>query len=162
MKRAARRRAIVKLYAALKSRDFDAREHALFQLAMLFRLSHRDAASRQREDYETDSLPRELLRIRLHDKDKREAGEEIAKLMRDYPESRGSAIWALSQMEAKYGVLPIMLLCMKEDDPPTDEVIQQAEAALLAWVDSGEIDEENLRMWPGLSDEELGIEPRYT
>ena len=160
MKRALRRRAMAKLYAALKSPDFDTREHALFQLAMLFRLSHRDAANRQHEDYETDSLPRELLRIRLYDKDKKKATVEIANLMRDFPESRGSAVWALSQMEAKYGVFPVLLLCMKEDDPPTEEVREQAEAALLAWLESGEIDEENRRMWPGLSDEELGIESR--
>ena len=160
MKRAARRRAIVKLYAALKSHDFDAREHALFQLAMLFRLSHRDAASRQREDYEIDSLPRELLRTRLYDKDKREAGVEIANMMSKHPDSRATAVWALSQLEAKYGVPPIMLLFMSEDDVPLENVRKLAESAMLEWVESGEIEEEGRRLLRGLPDEFLDIESR--
>ena len=160
MKRAARRRAIVKLYAALKSRDFDAREHALFQLAMLFRLSHRDAAIRQREDYEIDSLPRELLRIRLYDKDKREASHEIGDMMGKYPDSRATAVWALTQLEAKYGVPPIMLLMISEENPPPKNVRKLAESAMLAWVESGELEEDGRRSWRGLPEELFGIESR--
>ena len=63
MKKRYRDRALAELLDRLESRDFDRREHALFELAIMLRRANQQAGGD--DPLSAADLPRELSRIRL-------------------------------------------------------------------------------------------------
>lgn len=134
MKRIYRGRALAGLYAELQSKDFDRREYALFQMALLLRRSsERNDDSVAARDAARD-LPRELLRIRLTPADKEEMVAQLSGLIAAFDESRATAFWVLGEVPADYGMKPTIDLVCVLGDQLSYEAAYQACAALRRWL----------------------------
>lgn len=164
MKRAHRLRALDSVYDQLRSDDFDSREHALFQLALLLRRSHRDADNHAQPDYATDSLPRHLLRLRLTPDEKRGAGEQLTQVITKRPKSRATAIWTLGELEAEFALEAAVESIVKVGSQLESEAAVQACLALGGWLSADEsalapVDRAELRAllhgWAGRADGRL-------
>lgn len=119
MKKRYRDKALKALFARMESEDFDSRELALFQLGQMLRRANDDGSGRAGFEYDSDSLPRELQRIRLSLDDQRSIAKQLAMLISGQPESRATAIWTLSEMAGAAGWAPTMAqvkACGKELD----------------------------------------------
>ena len=138
MKRAHRLRALQSLYDQMRSADFDRREHALFQLALLLRRSHRDADKHVQSDYVIDSLPRELLRLRLSPDEKRGTVEKLTQVIIERPESRATAIWSLGELEAEFALETAVEYIVKIGSQLESEAAVQACVALGGWLSAYE------------------------
>lgn len=138
MKRAYRLRALDSLYDQLRSDDFDCREHALFQLAMLLRRSRDDAGQQAQPEYVNDSLPRALQRLRLSADEKRGAVERLAQVISERPQSRATAIWALGEVEAAFALAPAVACIAEIGSQLQNEAAIQACAALAGWLSAQE------------------------
>ena len=138
MKRAHRLRALNSLYARLRSDDFDRREHALFQLALLMRRSRNDAGKQAQLDYVNDNLPRDLLRLRLSPDEKRGAAEQLTQVIVERPESRATAIWALGEIEAEFALEAAVSSIAEIGSQLQNEAAFQACLALARWLSTQE------------------------
>ncbi len=134
MKRAYRLRALDALYVDLRSDDFDRREHALFQLALLLRRSHPAASHAGQPAYVDDNLPRDLLRLRLSTEEKRQAAEQLAQVIKARPPSRATAIWALGELEAAYALASLLACIAEIGEQLSTEAAYQACEALAGWL----------------------------
>lgn len=138
MKRAYRERAMNRLYAELESADFDAREHALFQLALMLRRSKNRRPRADWTDYGSEHLSRELLRIRLSPADQERIVSHLAQMIATYSESRASAFWALSEVTAHLGFASVTSAIAEFGDQLNNEAAYQACRALLKWLELDE------------------------
>ncbi len=136
MKRIYRQRALKRLYAELESKDFDSREYALFQLALMLRRSHADGERAAAGGY-VDELPRELLRIRLGSADQRAIAAALSRLIMRYPASRATAFWTLSELDSALGWQPMIALIGALGAQLSHEAAYQACAALRRWLLDG-------------------------
>ncbi|MYE78067.1 MAG: hypothetical protein F4243_03545 [Chloroflexi bacterium] len=134
MKRAYRLRALESLYADLRSDDFDHREHALFQLALLLRRNRNAADIDKQPDYVVGNLPRDLLRLRLSAEEKRQAIEQLTRVIHAHPASRATAIWALGEAEAAFALEPLLGRIIELDNQLRNEAAFQTCVALARWL----------------------------
>lgn len=134
MKHAHRLRALNSLYGHLRNDDFDRREHALFQLALLLRRSRNDAGKQAQPDYVSDNLPRDLLRLRLSPNEKRGAAEQLTQVIIECPESRATAIWALGELEAEFALEAAVSSIVEIGSQLDNEAAFQACMALAGWL----------------------------
>lgn len=142
MKKIRRERALAELYVGLSSRDFDKREYAIFQLALLLQRSQSGVAGRDAPDLYHENLSRDLLRIRMSPQEQREAAEALAQAIARFPESRSSALWTSSQLSAEIG-LPFVLAIAREDGERLDvEAAYQVCRALAHWLADGGLTQE--------------------
>lgn len=164
MKRAYRLRGLASLYDQLRSDDFDRREHALFQLAMLLRHNRNDARQQVQPDYVSDSLPRDLLRLRLSTDEKQQAIGQLTRVISEYPQSRATAIWALGELEAEFALESAVASIAKIGGQLQNEAAFQACVALAGWLPANEaafavVDLTDMRAllrgWAGASDARL-------
>ena len=137
MKKAHRERALASLLGRLEARDFDRREHALFELAVMLRRTNQRAADDN--PLSSAELPRELSRIRLTLDEQRMIAERLLQLAISRRESRASAVWALGEAAANAGWEAILRLLNACGDQLDDEAAYQACRALRLWLRSGEI-----------------------
>ena len=166
MKKRYRDRALKELFDRLESRDFDRREQALFELAiMLRRANQRKAVD---DPLSAAELPRELSRIRLALDEQRLIVDRLIRLVVSQRESRASAFWTLSAAAGQAGweaALHLLEACGHELE---GEAAYQACRALRIWLESGELSDELvergmaacdsealLRRWSGLGDARL-------
>lgn len=138
MKRAYRERAMNRLYAELKSADFDTRENALFQLALMLRRSQNARPSADWTDYDSEHLSRDLLRIRLSPADQERIARHLAQMMTACADSRASVFWALSEVSASVGFATVMSATAEFGDQLNDEAAFQACQALQRWLETDE------------------------
>lgn len=138
MKRAFRERAMRRLYADLESANFDVREFALFQIALVLRRSGRALPSADWTDHGGDQLKRELLRIRLTSADQERIAAGIALLMARCPDSRASAFWALGELDETVGIAAVVSAILDFGGELNDEAALQACLALQRWLETGE------------------------
>ena len=134
MKKKQRDRAIRQLLGDLRSADFDTREHALFQLALM--LQRAQAAPRYADatDLYSENLSRELRRIRLSPAEQIQIADAIGQLIANYPVNRATAIWALAELHAEIGLASVLPLIR---DPATElggEAAYQVCRALGRWL----------------------------
>ncbi|MCY4464191.1 MAG: hypothetical protein OXE46_01500 [Chloroflexi bacterium] len=164
MKRAYRLRALGSLYAKVDSDDFDRREHALFQLAMLLRRSRNDAGNHVQPDFVNDNLPRDLLRLRLSSDEKIQVVEQLTQVIMERPESRATAIWTLGEVEAAFALESAVASIVEVGRQLQNEAAFQACVALAGWLSEHEsalvvLDLADmralLRSWAGTSDARL-------
>ena len=139
MKRANRECAMNRLCAKLESADFDAREFALFQLALMLRRSQKATHCADWTDYDSEHLSRDLLRIRLSTADQGRIVSQMARMIATYPESRASAFWALSEVTAQVGFAAVTSAIAELGDQLNDEAAFQASRALLLWLESDDV-----------------------
>lgn len=138
MKRANRERAMNHLYAELKSAEFDTRENALFQLALMLRRSQNARPSADWTDYDSEHLSRDLLRIRLSPADQERIARHLAQMMTTCADSRASVFWALSEVSAPVGFATVMSATAEFGDQLNDEAAFQACRALLKLLETDE------------------------
>lgn len=136
MKRHYRESALNALFARLQSEDFDRREHALFELALMLRRANSDGSASGRFEFDNDSLPRDLQRIRLGMDDQHRVVERLLLLIAGRRESRATAFWALSEVAAAAGWEPTLALLNVCGEELGDEAAYQACRALRRWLDS--------------------------
>lgn len=131
------------LLSRLETRDFDRREHALFELAVLLRRAN----PRPSDDGPLGAaeLPRKLSRIRLTLGEQRMIAERLLQLAISCRESRASAVWTMSKAAANEGWGPILRLLDACGDQLTGEAAFQTCRALQVWLSSGEISSEMAR-----------------
>lgn len=140
MKKIHRDRALTELIDRLESRDFDRRENALFELAvMLRRANHRAAGD---DPLSAANLPRELARIRLTSDEQRKIVDRLMQLIVSHRESRASAFWTLGETAARTAWEPVMYLLEACGDQLNSEAAYQACRALRIWLHSGELSDE--------------------
>ena len=136
MKKIQRERALGKLFAQLHSRDFDKRENALFELALMLQRTQGGTARRDGPDLYSENLTRELLRIRLSHAEQRQAVSAIAYVIVTFPDSRATAIWAAGELSAEIG-LPFVLATVRNNGAQlSEEAAYQACHAIRRWLSS--------------------------
>ena len=137
MKKIRRERALAEIYSGLSSRDFDEREYAIFQLALLLQRRQPSAAGIDAPYLYHENLSRDLLRIRMSPAEQGEAAEALAQAIARFPESRSSALWTSSHFSAEIG-LPFVLAIAREDGEQLDaEAAYQVCRALAHWLTDG-------------------------
>lgn len=137
MKKIHRERALTELVDRLESRDFDQREHALFQIAVMLRRANRRAGGD--DPLSATDLPREFSRILLTLEEQRTIVDRLLRLVVSRRESRASALWALSEAAPGVGWAPVLHLLKACGDQLTGEAAYQACRALRLWLESGEL-----------------------
>ena len=145
MKRARRDRRLGQLHSALDSDDYDAREFAMFQLAMLLRRARGSLPSGDWSDQYPEGLSRDLLRIRLSQADQARAVARLARLLERYPESRATAFWALGEASAEVGLASALAAIQALGDQLSGEAAYQACKALRAWLTADSLDPKQAR-----------------
>ena len=168
MKKIHRERALNELFTRLQSADFDRRENALFQLALMLQ-----RANHVRYDASAmggDSLPRELTRIRLSPKEQRLVVDKLSLLVASQHESRPTAFWTLGEVAATTGWEPSLALLDSCGAQLNAESAYQACRALQRWLESGALISDQvsssiatfgpvacLRAWSEKGDERLSL-----
>lgn len=142
MKKVHRERALNELFARLQSADFDRREHALFQLALLLQRSNH--VSSDAPAMGSESLPRELTRIRLSPEEQRQVVDKLSLLVASRHESRPTAFWTLGEVAATSGWEPTLALLNSCGAQLDTEAAYQACRALRRWLDSGALSSEQV------------------
>ena len=135
MKKAYRDRALAALAERLESGDFDRRESALFELAVLLRRVNR--TTRDDDPLSAAELPRELSRIRLTPGEQRRIADRLIQLSVRRRESRASALWTLGAVAAEAGWEPTLNLLAGCSDQLEGEAAYQACSALRRWLGVG-------------------------
>ncbi len=138
MKRAYRDRALSRLYADLGSDDFDVREYALFQLALMLRRAN-DAMSTLGGQLKHEQLSRDLLRISLSPADQERIAAHLLRLISRYTDSRASALWALGEVSGDIAFAPVLSAIGEHGDRLDDEAAFQACRALRQWLARDEL-----------------------
>lgn len=136
MKKRYRDKALNELVAQLESADFDQREHALFQLAQVFRGAYPDDSTRDLSALDAESLSRELRRARLSVEEQGRMVDVLTLLFAGRRESRATALWTLGEVSAEIGWAPTMALLDDYGHQLDEEAAFQACRALGRWLES--------------------------
>lgn len=138
MKRAYHDRALSRLSEELRSDDFDVREYALFQLALLLRRAKSDASA---GDFPAGGqLPRDLQRIRLSPADQAHIVDQLIRLISRHKDSRASVFWALGDVSAKAAFARASAAIGEFGGQFSDEAAFQACQTLENWLTSDDFD----------------------
>ncbi len=136
MKKIQRERALGNLFAQLHSRDFDKRENALFQLALMLQRTQGGTSRPLVPDLYSENLTRELLRIRMTHAEQRQAVSVIAQVIVTFPDSRATAIWTSGELSVEIG-LPFVLATVRNNGGQlSEEAAYQACHAIRRWLGS--------------------------
>lgn len=128
MKRKNRQDVLQALMARADDRDFDEREHALFQLALVLERSHPRSASGP--DIYSENLDRQLLKLVLSEAEQEEVVGFLARLTAIRRDSRPTCYWALGKAKGTV-LLPTLLLLLQAQGEQMDaESAYQAALAL--------------------------------
>lgn len=136
MKKRYRQRALSDLFSRLESSDFDEREHALFQIALLLQRSGRADAAGQLPDVAAENLPRTLLRIRLEPEDQRQIVDGLSLMIAKRHESRATALWVLGEVSAEVAWEPALAILSACGSALDTEAASQACRALRRFLRS--------------------------
>lgn len=134
MKRARRDRVLSMLYADLESGDFDVREFAMFQLALMLRRSKANAPISE-DYYEDERLTREQRRIRLSSGEQARIVDHLLRVASRHAESRASAFWALAEVSSEAALVPVLSVIGESGGQLSDEAANQACRALRKWLE---------------------------
>ncbi len=139
MKKRYRDKALNAVFASLDSADFDEREYALFQLAMLLGRVNRAGRRRDLPEADSDSLPRDLRRLRLGAEEQRRIVERLSLLIAAQRENRATAFWTLGQVSAAAGWQPTLTLIAAFGAQLDRESAYQTCRALHRWLAGDEL-----------------------
>ncbi len=147
MKRARRDRVLSRLYADLESADFDIREHAMFQLALMLRRAT-DSAPTSDSFHEDEHLSRDQLRLRLSSGDQAQVVARLLRLVSRQARSRATALWALAEVSSDIAFAPLLSAMRECGDQFSDEAAYQACRALRRWLEMDDLDRRLLDALP--------------
>lgn len=135
MKRAHRDRALNRLFADLRSGDFDTREYAIFQLALMLRRANNRSAI-PADELADEHLSSTLLRIHLSPADQARVTARLAEMLGRHADSRASAIWALGEVAADHGFPALIAAIRAHGEHFSHEAAYQACQALRHWLEA--------------------------
>ena len=138
MKRKHRKRALDELLSQLNDRDYDIREYALFQLALILERSNPQLDAAELPDYHTGNLRRDLLRLRLSREEQIAVGARLAQLAARNRHSRSSSIWALAKLNGEVGAPVLIGIVLSAGEKFDNESAVQACDALCNWLTPSE------------------------
>lgn len=150
MKRAKRDQVLRLLYADLESGDFDVREYAMFQLALMLRRA-KDGAPISDNIHEDEHLSRDQLRLRLSSGDQAQIMDCLLRLVSRHDESRATAFWALAEVSSDVDFAPVFCVIGEYGDQFSDEAAYQACRALLKRL---ELDSRDRRLLRALTEDD--------
>lgn len=139
MKRARRDRVLSSLYADLDSGDFDVREFAMFQFALMLRRAKVDAPDSDSIN-DDEHLSRDQLRLRLSPGDQAQIADHLLRVVARHAESRATAFWALAEVSSDVDVAPLLSLIGEHGGQFCDEAAYQACRALWSWLEIDSLD----------------------
>ncbi len=148
MKRAKRDRALSQLYADVESGDFDIREFAMFQLALMLRRSDGRAPSSEQID-EDEHLTRDQLRIRLSSDDQAQVASHLLRVVSRHADSSATAFWALCEVASDVAFGPALSVIGDYGEQFNDEAAYQACRALRRWLEMDSRDRRLLKELKG-------------
>ncbi len=136
MKKRYRERALNVLFARLQSDDFDQREHALFQLAIVLRRSNSAGVTNDMPALDSENLPRELRRLRLGDEEQDQVLHQLMRVIARRDESRATALWTLGGVAPDIAWTPTLELLARRGAELNREEAYQVCRALRRWLSS--------------------------
>lgn len=134
MKKKRRDRALRQILRELGDPDFDTRENALFQLALMLQRARAEPSYPDAPDLYSENLSRELRRIRLSLAEQGQIADAINQLIAEYPANRATAIWALAALSPKIGLALVLELIRDTGKALSHEAAFQACRALWRWL----------------------------
>ncbi len=140
MKRKYRKRALDELLSQLNDRNFDVREFALFQLALILERSNPQIDHAAMTDYHGENLTRDLLRLRLSPEEQTAVGARLAQVAAYNRQSRSSSIWTLAKLNGATGVPILVGIVLSAGEDFDNESAVQACDALRNWLNQSEED----------------------
>ena len=140
MKRAYRDRALGQLYADMESADYDVREFAMLQLALLFRREKKELAAGDWTLQDSQHLSRHLRRIQLSRADQTRAVACLTRVAARYAGSRATVLWVLGEASAEIGFPAVVSLIVAHGDQLAEEAAYQACRALRGWLEASGLD----------------------
>lgn len=150
MKRARRDQVLSGLYADLESGDFDVREFAMFQLALMLRRANASAPTSDSID-DDEHLTRDQLRIRLSSSDQAQAASHLLRVVSQYAESRATAFWALAEIASDVEFAPVLSIIGENGAKFNGETAYQACCVLRRRL---EMDSSVIRLLKALPDDD--------
>lgn len=147
MKRAKRDRVLSRLYADLENGDFDVREFAMFQLALMLRRANGDVPDSD-SIHEDEHLSREQLRLRFSHGDQAQIVAHLLRVVSRHTESRATAFWALAEVASDIAIAPVTSVIGEQGHQFSDETAYQACRALRRWLEVDSLDRCLLKALP--------------
>ena len=136
MKQRYRQKSLDELLAKLRNKNYDEREYALFQLALILDRSNKLQNKDSFPDYYIENLPRELLRLRLTFLEQGELAKHLFRLILSGGDSRSTAIWTLGKVKGDIGLPMLLDLLQALGDRLDSEAAHQLCHALNHWLQS--------------------------
>lgn len=168
MKKKYRDQALNELFKELKSKDFDTRENALFQLGLMLERSNQGDALAHAPDIYSDNLSREMLKIALSKDEQNQVIDNLSRLIATQKDSRPTAFWTLGKANLELVFVPLLSLIQATGNQLNNEAAYQACDALHRCLESGVADDKSLaeqlklqdpmpmlKRWSDSSDERL-------
>ena len=168
MKKKYRDQALNVLINELNDKDFDTREHALFQIGLLLERSNQGGSLTNVPDIYSDNLSRDLLRLTLSNKEQNRVIDSLSRLIAMDNESRPTAFWTLGKANGELAFAPLLALIKAVGNKLNNEAAYQACDSLCRWLQAGLADDKNrseqlklqdptaiLNRWQESSDERL-------
>lgn len=135
MKQKNRLEALNALIARTSDKDFDEREHAIFQLALILERSNlRDSSA---PDIYSSNLDRHLIKLVLSETEQREVVDVLARLTITQQENRPSCYWAMGKARGVVLLPTLLVLLRAQGAQMDDESAYQAVIALQNCLSEG-------------------------
>lgn len=147
MKRAHRDRALERLYAEVESADYECREFAMLQLALLLRRQKRERVAGDWSERESQHLSRQLRRIQLSKVEEAQAVACLARVAARHADSHATVMWVMSQASAQIGFPAVLAAIRAHGNQLADEAAYQACRALQAWLAAEDLAKSEARAW---------------
>ncbi len=136
MKQKYRQKSLDELLAKLRNKNYDEREYALFQLALILDRSNNLQGKDSFPDYYIENLPRELLSLRLTFSEQDELAKHLLRLILSGEDSRSTAIWTLGKVKGDIGLPMLLDLLQALGDLVDNAAAHQLCHALNHWLES--------------------------
>lgn len=140
MKKKYRDQALNALFNELKSKVFDTRENALFQLGLMLERSNQGDALADAPDIYSDNLSREMLRIALSKDEQNRVIDQLSRLVATQKDSRPTAFWTLGKANSELVFAPLLSLIQATGNQLNNEAAYQACDALRRCLETGVMD----------------------
>lgn len=142
MKKKYRDKALQAMFSELHDKDFDIREHAMFQLGLMLERSNQGDDLANVSDIYSDNLTRDMLRLQLSDSEQNQVIDNFSRVIVTYMDSRPTAYWAFGKVDGRLGFAPLLSLIQATGNQLNNEAAYQACVTLKRWMQEGVNDDE--------------------
>lgn len=133
MKKSRRMAAFNQLLSLAQSSDFDEREYALLQIALVMEQSNLEDHTHTPDIY-AGNLSRELLGLQLDRADQERVVSELVRLIVSSSKNRETLYWALGKTRPEIGLPALLSLLAAQGKQLDDETAYQAVLALDSFI----------------------------